>query len=510
MPLTRRDFLKLGGVTAVTATAAACNTIGRQVAKGELPESLALPITPLPNGARPLSAASPTVDPIWRFLNRAGYGPRPGDYERAAALGLTAYLEEQLDPAAIKDTAADLLLRHLSLYHMDLGELTAQEGKEAARELGISVIGRALYSKRQLYEAMVEFWSDHFNIYLRKNKFMPFLKIVDDREHIRPHALGKFRDLLGASVHSPAMLVYLDNIRNEKNVPNENYARELMELHTLGVHAGYTQQDVQELARVLTGWTVRRRGRREGQVFLNEDTHDFGEKRLLGQAFPAGRGEAEIEAALDMLAAHPATADFIAAKLVRHFVADEPPASLVERVAQTFRETEGDIKALLRVIFLSDEFVTAPVKLKRPFTFMISALRALHTDVRPNRQFIRWLEQLGQIPFFWPPPDGYPDVAPAWASNLLPRWNFALALVHDQIPGAGVPFERLVAAGEAHDSQSVLNLLAGLTLGRALDDETRTLFTEYTGADSLDNPRTQQRLKDTAALMLASPAFQWT
>ncbi len=501
--LSRRDFLKLGGVTAVTATAAACSAVGRQVARRDLPESLALPIAPLPG------EVTPPVAPIWRLLNRAGYGPRPGDYEQAAALGMEAYLEAQLDPKSIEDTAVDLLTHSLSLYHMDLGELTAQEGKDAARELGISVIGRALYSKRQLYEAMVEFWSDHFNIYLRKNKFMPLLKIVDDREHIRPHALGKFRDLLGASVHSPAMLVYLDNIRNEKNAPNENYARELMELHTLGIHAGYTQRDVQELARALTGWTVRRRGRHEGQVFLNEDSHDFGEKQILGQHFPVGRGKAEIEAALDMLAAHPATADFIAAKLVRRFVADEPLPSLVERVSQTFRETAGDIKALLRVIFLSEEFAAAPVKLKRPFTFMISALRALHTDVRPNRQIIRWLEQLGQLPFFWPPPDGYPDVAPAWASNLLPRWNFALALVHDQIPGAGVPFERLVAAGEAHDSQSVLDLLAGLTLGRALDDETRTLFTKYAGADSLDNPRTQQRLKDAVALMIASPAFQW-
>jgi uncharacterized protein (DUF1800 family) len=321
--------------------------------------------------------------------------------------------------------------------------------------------------------------------------------------------LGKFRDLLGASVHSPAMLVYLDNMRNQKGAPNENYARELMELHTLGVNGGYDQQDVQELARILTGWTVRRRGLRQGQVFLDEAAHDFGEKRLLGQTFPAGRGQEEIEAALDLLAEHPSTAVFIATKLARRFVADEPPASLVERVAQTFRETDGDIKAVLRTLFLSEEFATAPPKLKRPFTFMISALRAFNTNLRPNRRNGRWLEWLGQPPFRWAAPDGYPDTAVAWAANLLPRWNFALSLVHNQIPGANPDWERLVTAGNVTGAESGLELLAGLLWGRPLSPETQTLFTTYINSSQLNDSETQLRLKDAAALLIASPTFQW-
>ncbi len=499
--LSRRDFLKLGSVTAVTATATACSVVGREVAQRDLPESLSVP-TPESGGT--------AVNPIWRILNRAGYGPRPGDLERVTAMGMAAYVDEQLNPDAIDDPAADLIERNLSLYHMDIGQLTAQEEKDAARELIGSTIARALYSKKQLYEAMVEFWSDHFNIYLRKNQFMPFLKIIDDRDVIRPHALGKFRDLLTASAHSAAMLVYLDNVRNSKESPNENYARELMELHTLGVHAGYTQQDVQELARILTGWGVRPRGLREGRVFLNENRHDFGEKKFLDRTFPAGRGQEEIDEALDLLAAHPATAVFIATKLVRRFVADDPPASLVERVAQTFRDTDGDIKAMLRLIFLSDEFAAAPLKLKRPFTYMISALRAINTDLGRSRQIGRWLEMLGQPIFLWPTPDGYPDTSDAWAANLLPRWNFALNLVHNQIPRATPPLEKLVEVGGVDTVDGILDLFSGLVNGRSLDSETQNLFTAYVGNGPISQPETRQRLQDAVALMIASPTFQWT
>ncbi|MCB9421503.1 MAG: DUF1800 family protein [Ardenticatenaceae bacterium] len=497
MAFSRRDFLKLGGVTAVTLSTAACSTAGRQLALREIPESLETAVFTSPNL-------------LWRLLNRAGYGPRPGDYQRASEIGFAAYLEQQLNPEAIEDTAVELMARNLTLYSMDIGQLLAQDETDAARELISVAVTRPLYSQKQLYESMVEFWSDHFNIYLRKTEMMPFLKIIDDRDHIRPHVLGKFRDLLGASVHSPAMLVYLDNVRNQKDAPNENYARELMELHTLGVNGGYDQHDVQELARILTGWTVRRRGLRQGAVFFDEAAHDFGEKQLLGQTFPAGRGQEEIEAALDLLAAHPSTAVFIAAKLVRRFVVDEPPASLVEQVARTFGETEGNIKATLRTLFLSDEFASAPPKLKRPFTFMISALRALNTNLRPNRGNGSWLEWLGQPPLRWATPDGYPDTADAWASNLLPRWNFALSLVHGQVPGANPAWNRLVEAGNVTDAASGLDLLAGLLWGRPLPPETQSLFTNYIGPGQLNDSKTQLRLKDAAALLIASPAFQWT
>jgi uncharacterized protein (DUF1800 family) len=500
MSLSRRDFLKLGSLTAVAAGTAGCSAIGRELAQGELPAELSLP-APDTTGS----------DPILRLLNRAGYGPRPGDLARARQMGAPAWLEEQLNPDGIKDTAADLLARSLTLYQMDATQLIEQDRKDATVELIGAAIFRALYSRRQLYEAMVEFWSDHFNIYLRKNRMMPLAKILDDRDVIRPHALGKFRDLLWASAKSQAMLLYLDNARNSKEHPNENYARELLELHTLGVDAGYTQADVQEAARILTGWTIRRRGRQAGKTVFQADAHDFGEKMVLGQRF-AGQGAADRAELLVMLVTHPARARRIAFKLARRFVADEPPEGLVQRVAQTFTETDGDVKAMLRVIFLSEAFASAPPKLKRPYTYMISALRALNTDLSlsRNRAIGRWLERLGQLPFHWPPPDGYPDTAPAWATNLLPRWNFALALLHGELPGAAPPLEEIVAAGNAETAVDTLQLFAGLVYGRSLTPDEEALFANYTGSGPLDNPETQLRLKDSVALMLASPAFQWT
>ncbi|RMG97965.1 MAG: DUF1800 domain-containing protein [Chloroflexi bacterium] len=503
MAFSRREFLKLGSLAAVATTATGCSTIGRQIAANDLPETLAVPTAVSTTVAAQTSVA-------WRLLNRAAYGPRPGDLDRVTKMGAEGWLEEQLHPEQIEDTAVDLMIRGLTLYHMDASQLIEQEPADGARELIGATIVRALYSNRQLYETMVEFWSDHFNIYLRKVKTMPLLKILDDRDVIRPYALGKFGDLLRASVHSPAMLVYLDNVRNNKSHPNENYARELMELHTLGVHAGYTQADVQELARVLTGWTMRHRGRRVGEVVLNREQHDFGEKRFLGHVLPAGRGVEEIEEVIQILLAHPATAEFIATKLVRRFVADEPPASLVSRVADTFRQTDGDIKSMLRVIFLSEEFATAPPKLKRPFTYMISALRALHADLRPARGLGEWLELLGQLPFHWPPPNGYPDVSPAWATNLLPRWNFALALLHNELPGVNVPFDKILTATDTRNSVRLVHLFAQLVLGRPLDTTAAQLLQDYVGTGEVTDSHIQERLRDAIALMIASPAFQWT
>ncbi len=500
MPLSRRDFLKLGGLTAVAATTTtSCSVIGREVSRRELPQTLTLP------------GDTAVATPLHRLLNRAGYGPRPGDLERAAAMGLAAYLEEQLNPQEIDDTAVDLLLRSLTLYHMDTSQLIEQDEQEATAELLTATIWRALASKRQLYEALVEFWSDHFNIYLGKNAQMPPLKILDDRDVIRPHALGKFRDLLTASAHSPAMLVYLDNHENTKESPNENYARELLELHTLGVHAGYTQNDVQEVARILTGWTVQRNGRHKGQFTFNPDQHDYGPKTVLGQTIRGDDGETEVAALLALLAAHPATAHFIATKLVRRFVADEPPAALVNRVAQSYQETDGDIKTMLRVLFLSEEFAGAPLKLKRPYTYLLSLLRALHADLRTSRDRAigRVLTQMGQLPFHWPPPDGYPDDSAAWAGNLLPRWNVALAVLHGDLRGVRIPLERIITAGNAQTSPQVLQLFSGLVYGRTLTPAESSLFTAYVGSGSLDNHETQQRLRDVIALMLASPTFQW-
>lgn len=507
MDLSRRAFLRIGGLT-VVSTATGCQVIGRQLAKGEMPEALQIDLSAGPNQAAGQSISE--MARIKRLLNRAGYGGRPGDMERVQQMGYGPYLEAQLHPEGIDDRAADLMLRNMSLYHMDVSQLVAQEPKDAAAELISSTVLRALYSKRQLYEAMVEFWSDHFNIYIRKNQRMPLLKLIDDRDVIRPNALGNFRDLLFASARSPAMLVYLDNVQNGKGEPNENYSRELMELHTLGVDGGYAQQDVAELARVLTGLSVARRGRRRGQFIFDDERHDAGEKLLLGHRLRAGQGQDEVNEALEILVTHPSTAKYIARKLVRRFVADDPPAALIDRVAQEFQSTDGEIKAMLRLIFNSEEFAQAPPKLKRPFTYLISCLRVLHADVAPSRELGRWLQQLGQPLFLWPPPNGYPDVSSAWTSTLLPRWNLAIAIAHEQLPRTTIPLARLAAAAGIKKVEEVVDMFSELILGGQPDSQTRELLTAHVGPGDLQDRATRQQLRDSLALMLASPAFQWS
>lgn len=494
MPLSRRDFLRLGSWVALSTSLSGCSVIAREWGH-ELPENL-----PLPPAGLPLPA---TPDKLWRLLNRAGYAPRPGEYQTAAELGFEAYLESQLHPENITDHWADLRLNNLTMYQMDHTQLLEQESRDAFRELVWHTLGRRLYSQRQLYEVMVEFWSDHFHIYGHKNQNMPMLKLLDDRDVIRPHALGNFRDLLFASAYSPAMLVYLDNARNLKAHPNENYARELLELHTLGVHGGYTQQDVQEAARILTGLGVKRR---QGVSVFNLEEHDDEAKMVMGQPFPAGQGEADITQLLNFLATHPQTAHFIATKLVRRFVADDPPAELVEQVAQTFLNSDGDIKAMLRVIFLSDQFAQAPVKLKRPLQFLLSALRSLNVDVQPNGQLVQWVQLLGQPPYIWPAPNGYPDVAQAWTGNLLVRWNFALNLATQRLRSCEIPFNQLLQMGAAETPETAVALWAQLLFGRGLPLPTQEILLAYTGQAKLTGPRWQEAL----ALLLASPEFQYT
>jgi hypothetical protein len=214
---------------------------------------------------------------------------------------------------------------------------------------------------------------------------------------------------------------------------------------------------------------------------------------------------------LEMLVTHPSTAQFIAAKLVRRFVADEPPVSLVDRVASVYASTDGDIKAMLREIFLSDEFASAPPKLKRPFSFVMSAMRTLGADAGYGsiRALGRWLNWMGQPLYQWPPPDGFPDVSSAWAANLLPRWNFALALISGKLEGISVPLDHLLRASAADDVRAALDGFAGLTLGRALDSEAAQIFADYVGDGPLSDAATQGRLHEAISLLLASPAFQW-
>ena len=341
--LSRRDFLRLAGLVSASVGLAACAPVYAR---------LGGPAEP------PASAGWPALDAqTLAGLNRLTFGPRLAERQRVAEIGLAGWIEEQLAPEALDDSPADWRLRRFETLSMSPDDLASLSNKlfddldttTVPNELRQATLVRQVYSRRQLYELMVEFWTDHFNISVEKGDCF-FLKTLDDREVVRPHALGRFRDLLWASAHSPAMLVYLDNQVNGKDAPNENYAREVMELHTLGVNGGYTQADVMELARALTGWTVKPNFWR-GQFTFDADQHDTGVKQVLGLRLEPS-GQAEAEQVLERLATHPSTARYVASKLARRFLADEPPALIVERAAAAFIQTQGDLKAVLRVILL--------------------------------------------------------------------------------------------------------------------------------------------------------------
>ena len=493
MTLSRRDFLKLSAlVTASTALASCAPAYAYRRLAGDLPT---VPWTPL--DARDFLA-----------LNRLTFGPRVEERARFAEIGLQAYIEEQLAFDSIDDFDCEIFLHPFKTLRMEANEIEAvtnqlfedYDRERPARELSQSTLLRQVYSKRQLYELMVEFWSDHFNIFIEKGNCF-FLKTVDDREVIRRHALGSFRDLVWASAHSPAMLVYLDNQANEKSHPNENYARELMELHTLGVDGGYTQQDVMELARCLTGWTVKEHFWL-GDFEFKTELHDMREKKVLGQMVPAS-GQTEAEQVIEMLVNHPSTASFIATKLTRRFIADDPPQAIVESAAQTFLRTNGDIKSVLRVILL-DGLALAQPKYKRAANFITSALRLTNSET--DAALHDYVLRMGQPYFSFPTPDGYPDASAPWQNNLMPRWQFAFELMRDEIAGTKNNLSHLLDVSSTgileDDVDSLTSLLLGSPLERLARDE---LIASVQSAGAAP----EETLPILAAGIIASPAFQW-
>jgi len=424
-------------------------------------------------------------------------------------------------------------------YYMQNGLLQPQR---LSADLQASRILRAVYSERQLNEVMVDFWTNHFNVFMNKGADRWLLPSYD-RDTIRPNAMGKFATLLEATAKSPAMLFYLDNFQsvspNASQQPlrprqrqilrgmegelrrrnilmnqgvvqpvprqpapqqqrrgiNENYARELMELHTLGVDGGYTQKDVQEVARCFTGWTIfQPRGgaaalnammgdgarRNAGTFFFNARAHDDGEKVVLGHKIPGGGGIKDGLMVLEILAHHPSTAKFIATKLVRHFVSDEPPASLVDRVAATYTKTDGDIREMLRTIFFSNEFNSPEayrVKVKRPFELVISAIRTVGADTNGGPGTHQWLQRMGEPLYGFITPNGYSDTAESWVNTggLLERMNFALALASNRIPGTRVNLAKLsgnLGTSEA-DKTKLMDQFLNTILGGDISNATR-------------------------------------
>lgn len=485
--ISRRDFLKLAGFASLSTVIWGC-----------APEAVS-------NAGAPLSALSATGDDAFLFnaLKRITFGPIPDEYANASQIGFEAFVEQQLAFEALDDMPMAEHLNHLTTLKMPPEEMIALEKPALPiTELIQATLLRAVYSRRQLYERMVQFWSDHFNIYILKNQCR-YLKTADDREVIRPHALGKFRDLLSASMHSPAMMVYLDNASSTKDGPNENYARELLELHTLGVDGGYTQTDILEVARALTGWSVtgKRSGDGAGAFMFKDRFHDDDAKHILNMDFPAGMGVGDGEQLIDLLATHPSTAAFISYKLVRHFVADVPPEALVKKTAETFLSSGGDIPLILRTIFFSDEFrASLGNKLKKPSEFVVSAIRQSGAQTKINQPVTSMLRSMGHLPFFWAAPNGYPDVGAAWlnSNDLLARWKFSLALTTNTLEDTQVNWGDFKRADEAIDMLSVI------FFGAILPDDVR-----LTLIDLVNSVKDVSPAISAGALLLASPYFQY-
>lgn len=422
-------------------------------------------------------------------------------------MGVERYIEEQLAPESINDTACALRAGRFESVHASAGDIFEYRKSVVERELFRHTFLRAVYSRRQLFESMVNFWTDHFNISIGKSE-CAWLKTVDDREVIRAHALGNFRDLLRASALSPAMLVYLDGKDNKKaeggEGPNENYARELLELHTLGVYGGYTQQDVMEAARCLTGWTINERWFR-GRVEFRKGRHDDGAKRVLGVDIPPDLGEKDLDRLLDIVVEHPSTARYLATKLCRRFVADQPPPKLIERVANTFRQSNYEITPTLRTLFASDEFRNVrATRMKRPFRFVASALRTVDADTDGGERIYDWLLRMGNAPFNYPTPDGYPDEPSPWLGTLLWRWNFAVELTDNRIEGTTIDVQRLARRiGPSDQLDELARTVTAYLLGR------RPAEVELAAmAEVLDEVSGEATGPTAAALALASPAFQ--
>lgn len=477
-------------------------------------------------GVAPPSYAASNDAEILHVINRLSFGLRPGDLEAVKSQGIDAYIQSQLtpqslaEPQSLTQQLASLTTLQMSAveimkaYQQTRVEKKAQQVNAQAmaaneqnnpqtmrlrrRVLEDATQGRllrAINSPRQLEEVMVDFWYNHFNVFSGKGRTR-FLVGNYEQQAIRPYVFGKFRSLLASTSKHPAMLFYLDNWQNtDPNSPgakgrykglNENYARELMELHTLGVNGGYNQQDIITLSRILTGWGFpgnRQRNTDESGFYFAANRHDASDKVFLGQNIKGG-GMEEGEKALDILAKHPATARHISYKLAQYFVADEPPKALVEQLTKRFQETDGDIKAVLTTLFNSSEFFDAKyynVKFKTPYQYVISALRTTDTQVDNFRSVTDLLRQMGMAIYGCQTPDGYKNTQEAWLNpnGILRRVSLATALASGRFAGKNSPI----------NTQQL-----STTLGNNFLDKTKQIM-----AANTDEVK--------AALMLGSPEF---
>ncbi|OAB57896.1 hypothetical protein AY599_05430 [Leptolyngbya valderiana BDU 20041] len=445
------------------------------------------------------------VKELLRLVERTTYGGSRAWTDLVESMGYEGFLDWQLQGEDIDDGGLeDALLGFLPTLSMDAATLANHIFEErnfgaAQRDLTIATIIRQIFSPRQLLERMVEFWSDHFNVPINSVQ-SGFLKTLEDRDMVRPLALSTFEDLLMGSAKSPAMLFYLDNFSSTAEGPNENYAREMFELHTLGVDGGYTEDDIKETARVFTGWSIAE----PAQFNFYSIIHDYGSKTVLGQVIePTGLSEGE--GLLRRLATHEATARFISTKLVRRFVADDPETEVVDAVAQAFLDSGGDIRVTLKaLLMLPPVRQTLALKLKRPNEFSASMLRALEVEMGeyPLNGHYQALVAGGQIPFSWPAPNGYPDARAYWQSTngFLMRFNQASALPAEVARSSALLREASGLAGL--DAQ--IDLLERGLRPQGLTADERRLLKRYSRRLPAG-----QRPAALASWILGGPEAQW-
>jgi uncharacterized protein (DUF1800 family) len=498
---------------------------------------------------------------IIQALNRLTFGPRPGDVQNVRAMGLDKWIDLQLHPERINNSSFDQFASRYDILNQDqsvaLGEFaqarrerqmakrdradSAQKSREdraALLKYGLERrkfmgqlqserVARAVASERQLQEVMTDFWLNHFNVFAGKGPPQPYYLVEYERDIIRPNALGNFRALLGAVAKSPAMLFYLDNARSmadssrphlagrsqgrmfERRLQqargtglNENYGRELLELHTLGVDGGYTQQDVLNVARALTGWTIKPPATGGGFIFRPE-MHDAGGKIVLGHKLAAGRGIEDGEDVLDIVASSPATARYIASKLVRRFVADDPPQALINDAAAVFLKTRGDIREVVRTIVTSNEFYSQRAfrsKVKSPFEVVVSTMRALNAQPDPTPRTAQAIAFLGQPIYGHQAPNGYPETGDAWmnAGAILNRINFGMAVAANRIPG--LDFAMLPGIDSLRNAprQKQVDAVVSLLLSGSTSSDTRAVLMKG------ENPLATTPLADSVEMTIGA------
>lgn len=462
----REQVGTLGAIGMATLAAAACSKIQSKEAP---------PATPA------TTAATPKASPLdsrkaRRALNRLAFGPRPGDVDALVKDGFESWLDTQLDAKEKTPNIAELqpyagaLVPPDELVEHALGDDDDMERgakalkkrikkgmREQVQQLALAEITRHILSPRQTHEVLTDFWTNHFNVFARKGFVQLFAGDYIERA-IRPHALGRFEDLLIATAQHPAMLLYLDNARSVREPEmaeegkkrrglNENYARELLELHTLGVDGGYTQADVIDVARILTGYSVTQPKDGELRYVFRERTHDRGPKKVLGKQFAAGGGEEEGLSLLRMLAAHPSTARHIARKLSARLVSDQPPQACIDAGQKAYVESKGDIAKVVRAIVSCAEFFSeSSEKLKSPLELMVSAARAFQVKPDGSADLAKTMALMGQPMLLEPVPTGFPEAEEDWlgSSGMLARMSFASALGTETLPGVTMDLDSVL------------------------------------------------------------------